>query len=169
MLRYPPLGHFEDYALWQQAARVFPLANIPEVLFRYRVSGGSAFFGAGADAQREVYAALDREALSFLGLTPTAADLALQTYLRRPTGNRRDDAEAWLLKLADANRRTAYYDAASFAAMLHERWLVVCYQTAGTAAARWLRYARSPLTRAARLPTPMRLRMLAKFLLQRFR
>ena len=168
-LRYQPLGHFEDYELWQRAARLFPLANIPEILFRYRVSGGSAFFGASEDAQSEVYAALDRKSLPLLGVDPTPADLALHTYLRRPTGNRRDEAECWLLRLADANRRTGYYDSAAFAAMLHERWLVVCYQTTGSAPARWLRYARSPLTRRADLSPARRVRMLGKFLLQRLR
>lgn len=168
-LRYEPLGHFEDYELWQRAARLFPLANIPETLFRYRVSGGSAFFGADADAQREVYARIDRTTLPFLGIEPTAADLAMHAYLRRPDGNRRAEAEAWLLRLAEANRRTAYYDDDAFAAMLHERWLVTCYQTTGNPLARWLRYARSPLTGAARLSPQMRVRMLGKFLLQRFR
>ncbi len=168
-LRYQPLGHFEDYELWQRAARLFPLANLPEVLFRYRVSGGSAFFGANADAQREVYAQLDRAALPLLGIDPVPADLDIHTYLRRPDGNRRDEAEAWLLRLADANRRTGYYDSAAFAAMLHERWLVTCYQTFGHPAARWLRYARSPLTRRAHLSPLRRVRMLGKFLLQRFR
>ena len=168
-LRYQPLGHFEDYELWQRAARLFPLANVPETLFRYRVSGGSAFFGAGADAQREVYAKIDYVTLPFLGIEPTAADLAIHTYLRRPDGNRRADAEAWLLRLAEANRRTAYYDAPAFTAMLHERWLVTCYQTTGNSLARWLRYVRSPLTGAARLSPRMQTRMLGKFLLQRFR
>ena len=168
-LRYQPLGHFEDYELWQRAARLFPLANIPETLFRYRVSGGSAFFGAAADAQREVYARIDRTTLPFLGIEPTAADLDIHTYLRRPGGNRRDEAETWLLHLAEANRRIGYYDADAFTAMLHERWLVTCYQTTGPPAARWLRYARSPITRSAHLSPQMQVRMLGKFLLQRFR
>jgi len=168
-LRYEALGHFEDYALWQRAARLFPLANLPEYLFRYRVTGQSAFFGAAWDAQREVYARLDRAMLPLLGIAPTPADLDIHTYLRRPDGNRRADAEAWLLRLADANLQTAYYDPAAFAEMLHERWLVTCYQTTGPPAARWLRYARSPLTRAAHLPPWARLRMLGKFLLQRLR
>lgn len=168
-LRYRPLGHFEDYDLWQRAARLFPLANIPEILFRYRVSGGSAFFGADADAQREVYAALDRKSLPLLGIDPTPADLALHTYLRRPVGDRRAEAEQWLLRLADANRRTGYYDPAAFAAMLHERWLVACYQTSGPSPARWLRYVRSSLTRRAGLTPAMHVRMLGKFLLQRLR
>jgi len=168
-LRYQPLGHFEDYALWQQAARLFPLANIPEVLFQYRVSGGSAFFGADADAQRKVYAALDRTTLPLLGIEPTAADLDIHTYLRRPEVDRRNEAESWLLRLAAANRRTAYYDADAFAAMLHERWLVTCYQTPGPSAARWLRYVRSPITRQSHLSPKMQVRMLGKFLLHRFR
>lgn len=168
-LRYAPLGHFEDYDLWQRAARLFPLANLPEYLFRYRVTGGSAYFGAKWEAQREVYAQLDRAMLPALGINPTPADLDVHTYLRRPDGDRRDEAEAWLLRLSEANRGTAYYDPDAFAAMLHERWLVVCYQTTGRSAARWRRYARSPITRQARLPPPMQVRMLGKFLLQPLR
>jgi glycosyltransferase involved in cell wall biosynthesis len=168
-LRYKPLGHFEDYELWQRAARLFPLANIPEYLFRYRVSGGSAFFGAGWDAQREIYARIDQAALPFLGITPTPAEMDIHTYLRRPDSNRRDEAEAWLLKLSAANQHTLYYDPGAFAEMLHERWLLACYQTAGAPFARWLRYASSPITRHAHLPPPMRVRMLGKFLLQRLR
>lgn len=168
-LRYKALGHFEDYELWQRAARLFALANIPEYLFRYRVSSNSAFFGAAWDAQREVYAQLDQASLPFLGITPTPADLDIHTYLRRPDSNRRNEAEAWLLKLSAANQRTFYYDPSAFAEMLHERWLLACYQTAGPPFARWLRYASSPLTRQAHLSPPMRVRMLGKFLLQRLR
>ncbi len=168
-LRYRALGHFEDYELWQRAARVFPLANLPEYLFHYRVSGGSAFFGAAWGAQRGAYAEIDRAALPFLGITPTPAALDIHTYLRRPTGDRRSEAEAWLLKLAEANRRTSYYDFDAFAEMLHERWLLTCYQIPGSPFARWLRYASSPITRRAKLPPPVRVRMLGKFLLQRFR
>ena len=168
-LRYAPLGHFEDYELWQRAARVFPLANIPEYLFRYRVSGGSAFFGAGWDAQREAYARIDRAALPFLGIKPTQAELDIHTSLRRPSGDCRSEAEAWLLKLASANRRAGYYDSLAFAEMLHERWLLACYHAPGQPFARWLRYAASPVTRRANLPLPRRVRMLGKFLLQPLR
>lgn len=168
-LRYAPLGHFEDYDLWQRAARLFPLANLAENLFCYRVSSGSAFFGADWDAQREVYAGIDRASLPFLGITPTPADLDIHTYLRRPDRDRRAEAEAWLLRLAEANRHTAYYDSDAFAEMLHERWLVVCCGATGNAAQRWQRYAQSPVTQAARLTPSMRLRMLGKFLLQGFR
>jgi len=168
-LKYRDFYRMEDYDLWQRAARVFPLANLPEYLLRYRVTGGSVFFGADLAPQRDSYARLDRVSLPLLGIAPTPADLDVHTYLRRPDGNRRDEAEVWLLRLAEANRATSYYDADAFAAMLHERWLVACYQTTGRPAARWLRYARSPVTRLARLPVGMRVRMLGKFLLQPFR
>ena len=165
-LRYQPMGHFEDYELWQRAAGLFPIANIAEYLFLYRVTGSSAFFGADAEAQREVYAQIDRSSLPLLGIKPTPAELDIHTYLRRPHGNRRDEAEAWLLKLAEANRRTGYYERNAFAAMLHERWLVTCYQTTGRPGVRWLRYAHSPLTGGAHLPLVRQVRMLGKFLLQ---
>ena len=168
-LRYLPLAHFEDYELWQRAARLFPVTNIPEWLFQYRVTGQSAFFGANLKEQEGVYRRIDRTSLPFLGIVPTDAELSIHNFLRRPGGNRRAEAEAWLQKLEQANRQTGYYEAAAFAAILHERWLVVCYQTTGSAWERWRRYARSPLTRSARLPARMRLRMLGKFLLQQYR
>ena len=168
-LRYLPLGHFEDYELWQRAVRLFPLANIPEILFRYRVSGGSAFFGASEDAQHEVYAALDRKSLPLLGIDPTPADLALHTYLRRPGGDRRNDAERWLLRLADANRAR---DTTT------RRLSPPCSMSAG-----WSPATRHPAHRplagsamfgphspAGQVCSPtMYVRMLGKFLLQRLR
>jgi glycosyltransferase involved in cell wall biosynthesis len=169
-LAYREFYPMDDYELWQRAARLFPIANIPEYLIQYRISCGSAFFGAEWETQRKIYAQLDRAALPFLGIEPTPAELDIHCYLRRPVTDRRNEAEAWLLKLAEANRRTAYYDSAAFAAMLHERWLIVCdSQRMGLPAARWLRYARSPLTRRAHLPLPRQARMLGKFLLQPLR
>lgn len=168
-LRYQPLAHFEDYELWQRAARLFPIANIPEWLFRYRVTGQSAFFGANRQEQEETYRRIDQASLPFLGILPTDFELSIHNFLRCPEGNRCTEAEDWLQKLEQANRNTGYYEAAAFAAILHERWLVACYQAPGSAWKRWRRYARSPITQNAVLPAWMRFRMLGKFLLQRYR
>ena len=168
-LRYLPLGHFEDYELWQRSARLFPFANIPEYLLSYRVTAQSAFHSPDHDAQREAYERIDRAALPFLGIEPTPSDLDIHTYLRRPSGILRDDAEAWLLRLDVANRKTNYYEREAFTWALHERWLLACYLTKGQPIARWWRYARSPLIRQAHLPFAQRVRMLGKFLLQPFR
>lgn len=168
-LRYPPLAHFEDYALWQQTARLFPLANLPEVLLRYRVTGGSAFHGADAEERREVYRRLDREALAFLGIDPLPAELDIHHFLRCPTGSRTDDAEAWLLKLRTANDRTGCYEPAALGEALRERWFLVCYLTSGGGLERWRRYVGSPLYERGDIVAYTHLKILLKFLVQRLR
>ena len=168
-LRYQPLGHFEDYELWQRAAQFFPLANIPEYLFCYRTTAGSAYHGASRTEQNAVYQRIDSLSLPLIGIQPTEAELELHTYLRRPEGNRRDEAEGWLRKLDAANLQSCYYDTKAFRAALHERWMLVCYLTPGNAGKRWLRYVQSPVTQNACLSPKTRLRMLVKFLAQPLR
>ncbi len=168
-LRYPLLAHFEDYALWQQAARLFPLANLPEVLLRYRVTGGSAFHGAGEEERRAVYRRLDRDALALLGVDPTPAELVLHHFLRCPTQDRTDDAEAWLLKLRAANADARCYEPTAFREALRERWFLVCYLLRGGGLGRWRRYVGSPLYDRADIAASAHLKVLLKFLAQRLR
>jgi glycosyltransferase involved in cell wall biosynthesis len=168
-LRYQPLSHFEDYELWQRAARLFPIANIPEWLFRYRVTGQSAFFGANRQEQEETYRRIDQVSLPFLGIVPTDAELSIHNFLRRPEGSRTAEAEAWLLKLSDANTRTNYYEHTAFRETLRERWFLVCYLTGGGSLGRWWRYVSSPLYERHYLSGREQIKVLAKFLLQRLR
>ena len=168
-LRYPALMHFEDYALWQQAARLFPLANLPEVLLRYRVSGQSAFHGAHEEERQAVYCRLDRDALAFLGVDPTPAELAIHHFLRCPTEDRTGNAEAWLLKLRAANAGALYYEPAAFREALRERWFLVCYLLPGSGLERWRRYVGSPLYERSDIAAPAHLKVLLKFLAQRLR
>lgn len=168
-LRYQPLPHFEDYELWQRAARLFPIANIPEWLFRYRVTGQSAFFGANRHEQEETYRRIDRASLPFLGIVPTDAELDIHNFLRRPEGSRTPEAEAWLLKLRDANTQTHYYDHTAFRETLRERWFLVCYLAVGGGLGRWWSYVCSPLYERHYLSGREQIKVLAKFLLQRLR
>lgn len=168
-LRYPDLPHFEDYALWQEASRLFPLANILEHLLRYRVTGQSAFHSAASETRAAVYRGLDKSALSFLGLSPTAAELEIHTFLRCPLGSRAEEAEAWLQKLRDANFQTGYYDQAAFGDILRERWFLVCYLMPGSGWSRWRRYLRSPLSNDPALPLPGKAKLAVKFWVQRLR
>jgi len=168
-LRYPPLAHFEDYALWQRAARLFPMANIPEVLFRYRVTAHSAFHGAHEEERRAVYRRLDRDALAFLGIDPTPAELAIHHFLRCPMEDHTDAAETWLLKLHAANADARCYDPAAFREALRERWFLVCYLLPGGGLGRWQRYVGSPLYERGDIPTPAHFKVLLKFLVQRLR
>ena len=168
-LRYRDFPGMEDYELWQRTACLFPLTNIPDYLFRYRVTKGSIFHGGNYSTREQTYRLIDQVSLLYLGIEPTDSELDIHNFLRRPEGSRTAEAEAWLQKLEQSNRKIGYYEAAAFATMLHERWLVVCYQASGSTWKRWWHYASSPITQNAGLPTWVRLRMLGKFLLQRYR
>ena len=168
-LRYQDMAHFEDYELWQRAARLFPLANIPEWLFLYRTTIGSAFSGGNRREQEETYRRIDQSSLPFLGITPTEGELDIHNFLRRLEGSRTDEAEAWLRKLREANARTNYYQEEAFRETLRERWFLVCYVAAGNGLGRWRRYVRSPLYQSCRPPQREHLKVLVKFLLQRLR
>lgn len=167
-LAYRDLYPIDDYDLWQRAARAFPLANLPETLLRYRVTGGSAFHAADA-GRAALYRRLDESALAFLGIDPTPAELTIHHFLRRPTEDRTDDAEAWLLKLRVANIDARYYNPAAFREALRERWFLVCYLLPGGGLGRWRRYVRSPLYERRDIAAPAHLKVLLKFLVQRLR
>lgn len=169
-LRYPPLAHFEDYALWQRAARLFPLANLPEVLLRYRVTPRSAFHGAAEEDRRAVYAGLDRDALALLVIAASPAELSIHHFLRCPVADdRTDEAEAWLLRLSAANRKAQYYDSAAFREALRERWFLVCYLLPGVGWGRWRRYSGSPLYARGDMAGGAHFKVMLKFLAQRLR
>lgn len=167
-LAYRELYPIDDYDLWQRAARVFPLANLPETLLRYRVTGGSAFHAADA-GRAALYQRLDESALAFLGLTPTPADLAIHHFLRCPTEDRTDAAEAWLLKLRAANAEARYYNPAALREALRERWFLVCYLLPGGGLGRWRRYVGSSLYTRGDVTAHAHIKVLLKFLVQRLR
>ena len=167
-LAYRDLYPIDDYDLWQRAARVFPLANLPEALLRYRVTRGSAFHAPDA-GRAALYQCLDESSLAFLGLTPTPADLAIHHFLRCPTEGRTNEAETWLRRLSAANGETQYYDSAAFREALRERWFLVCYLLPGGGWGRWRRYSGSPLYARRDMTGYAHSKTMLKFLVQRLR
>jgi len=162
-LRYGALRHFEDLELWQRASACFPCANLDEVLLDYRVTGGSAFHGAGEAERRECYRRIDRSALERFGIQPTEDELDRHHDLRRPEqATDLDGLEAWLIKLRETNGQRGVYSPAVFGAMLADYWFVACSSAPGWAGARWERFARSPLSSSA----PARWRKRARCLMR---
>jgi glycosyltransferase involved in cell wall biosynthesis len=114
-LRYnETIGHSYDWDLWQRAAMLFPLANLPRVLLRYRVHAGMES-GKTAHLQRLAAETIDACALGRLGLQahplrPRHRDLAYETLA---VVDRDlvfiDEAGAWLAELQRANDRAAVY------------------------------------------------------------
>lgn len=144
----------DDYELWRRAARLFPVANINQVLLRYRVHAASLtqLEWGDMDGHAARIAALE---LADLGITTSAEELRFHRNLGRgrcfPIKKREEleQAEAWLQKLMTANALWKRYPAREFGRIVAGIWFSACYHAGSLGL--WVpkRYAHSPLRRGA--------------------
>lgn len=140
----------EDFELWTRAMRHFTVANLPQVLLRYRMHGTS-LTGSDWSAMDEQAVRIIHTQLQPLGLNPSAYALRFHRQLAmgrmvitRPI---LDQAEAWLLDLLAANERTQSFPSKALNSHLGDIWARSCLHSArriGFMAAR--RYSASPLS-----------------------
>jgi glycosyltransferase involved in cell wall biosynthesis len=119
----------QDYALWADCIlHGLQLANIPQVLLRYRVHAGQATVRESF-ASLATGAAVRRHLLERLGLAPTSEQLAIHTHLALDSLT--DDApflhaaDAWLRDLLAANARARVFDPEAFARVLTGRYVAL--------------------------------------------
>lgn len=144
-LRYDPAYPLtQDYALWVCFSRVTDIANLPQVLVRYRLHGQSASSTKRAQ-QQEISDGVRRQQLQRLGIEPAPKQMVIHTTLMRGTPHTLaldvDEAEAWLVSLLEANRRSGVYDQAALLDVIYEMWFKLCRahrQTLGSAYRRFL-------------------------------
>jgi glycosyltransferase involved in cell wall biosynthesis len=154
-LRYDPTYcPTDDYELWRRAARLFPVANINQVLLRYRVHASSMTQSEWGDMDGHA-ARVSALELADLGITASADDLRFHRNLGRGrcfSIKRRDElerAEAWLQKLLTANAQSKRYPTSEFARIVAGIWFSACYHAGSLGLWMPKRYARSPLRRDA--------------------
>jgi len=157
--------HAEDYDLWVRAARHTGLANIPEVLVRYRLHPQQVVNAHEAakiaSAQRIRIAQLHR-----LGLIPDKDELKLHEALSgwqfAPTRQFLTDTHLWLMKLIAANQTAGAYSGEAFAQVLAQRWVAACSAATHLGLWTWRKFLHSPLQAAAELSWPQRLKLFVK-------
>jgi hypothetical protein len=154
-LRYDPnYCPTDDYELWRRAARLFPVANLNQVLLCYRVHASSLTESAWGDMDGHAarIAALE---LADLGVKTNADELQFHRNLGRgrcfPIKRREelDRAEAWLQKLLAANAQFKRYPATEFARIVSGIWFSACYHAGSLGLWMPMRYTRSSLRRGA--------------------
>lgn len=140
----------EDYQLWRAASDVFPLANIGEVLVRYRIHAQSASQRC-AQQQEATVRRIHEESLGRLGLTPSEEERFVHRWVAtgRPAGEALDLREvgAWLEKLLRANANCGVYPRDGFERMLGVFWLAAAYRAVDCGRLEPARFLRSPLCR----------------------
>jgi hypothetical protein len=88
-----------------------------------------------------------------LGLSPSPRDLDLNRYIGglnlATSVELLDEVEAWLLKLADANRKSGRYNIGAFERALAHEWFEVCKFMTPLGFHTWKKYRSSPLSHFA--------------------
>ena len=142
----------EDFELWTRAMLLFPVANIPRVLLRYRAHDAS-LTGSDWSTMDEQAVRIVHAQLAPLGLDPSQEALRFHRQLAmgrlEMTAETLDLAETWLTHLSDANERAGTFDRAALASVLGDVWFRACLHTARLGGWVTTRYISSPLGRAA--------------------
>lgn len=140
--------YYEDYGLWIKISRVTKMANIPQVLLRYRLYKKS-FSRAYAEENKTGADALRRMQLASLGLNPSDEEIILHNSLQprsgEPVQGFLDKEAAWLLKIIDANKRSRIYKDRSLEKTIYGRWRTVCGFNAAKDLTAWRAFISSPL------------------------
>jgi glycosyltransferase involved in cell wall biosynthesis len=171
-LRYnEQIGHSEDWELWQRAGRLFNLANIPEVLVRYRVHGQS-LSRQTLDRQQAAAEMLDNSSLRFLELSHhplrrVHRDVAFETFNAK---NREpefiDNVIDWFKELRNANYSQGIYDKHALNRFLKKRLFVVLTNNTRHQGKVFKTYLKEKLYRY--IPLPWSLKFMIKLLLAVF-
>jgi glycosyltransferase involved in cell wall biosynthesis len=121
--------HAEDYDLWVRASRYMKLANVPQVLLRYRQHPEQVVRKHDA-LKRRTARRIRTGQLIGLGLSPSEEEVNLHETLSlwqlAHTRERIAAAHAWFLKLIDANQAAGLYPQAAFRRVVAQRWSAIC-------------------------------------------
>lgn len=161
--------HAEDYDLWVRASRHTALANVPEVLLRYRLHPQQVV--RRFETEKLASARLIRQRqLEHLGISPTERELdlhqALSTWQFETKPDFIDAAQAWLVKLKTANEAAGIYQPGVFSRVLGQRWTAICAMATHLGLWTGKRFWRSPLRKGAELTGKQLLKLLLKCVIQ---
>jgi glycosyltransferase involved in cell wall biosynthesis len=140
----------EDWMFWQQIGNVSRLANLPEILLKYRItSTGSS--KKNTDIQRGTQERILRENLARFNVRGTEQDYALHCQIGmqnfEQSIERLNEIEAWLANLGAQNRAHGWFSEQAFSRVLGEQWFLCCLASSRYLGKTWSRYRASPFSR----------------------
>lgn len=160
--------HAEDWQLWRRCSFKFPLANIPQVLLKYRInsSGVSHIYAA---EQYETLIKIYVESLVDLKVLFSDWELLLHRdiafcHSQKLPNNRDflDRVDVWLQRLQAANSQSKRYPESIFSEVLAEHWFTICYFSTALGSWAWQRFWHSSLSRLATLSAQQKLKFALK-------
>lgn len=141
-------GRSQDYELWSRLADKGRLANLGEVLLRYRTYPRDVQDPYRLE-QREYADRVRERMLKNLGISPTPEQLELHARISPEQPGGRDflqKAFAWLDSLLEANGRSGYFPSTAFEASLKDKIKRLCL-VADESFGAWRLFMASPLAR----------------------
>ena len=147
-LRYNPNHlHAEDFGLWKTCSYLFPLANIPEVLLKYRKWNGS-ISKQSAETQCQSSAKLAKESSAKLGFETNASleEVFCWFYLRKKKKCESIRlAEIELQRLIEFNNNIKVFNEDSLKKAIAKKWYDICYDSTYLGPWIWWKYQTSKL------------------------
>lgn len=143
LLYNPNYKQAEDYELWARLSKICKIANLPDILLLYRVTGGqkSKKF---ADEVTRYSAEIQRKLFEDMGLMPTKDEMELHISLYKSSFKKSfayvENVEQWLCKIIEANKLSHTYNDTALKRVLMERWKSVCMSNMGLGLKVWRKY-----------------------------
>lgn len=118
----------QDYRMWVECSKYARCANVPEILFNYRINSGAVSV-TKVQLQRRCTQNIIKEQLNSIGveLTDDIFELHYGYLTDRKFYSPR--LYEWICTLIEANGRTACYDKAVFERLIWTKWADIIYHT----------------------------------------
>jgi hypothetical protein len=170
-LKYDPeYLHAEDYELWNRCSQLFSVANIPQVLLKYRIHKGG-ISKRQQSAQNETVLKIHKKNFQSLGLDHDDRACQVHFLVSFPKYPQEKsfvkEAEEWLLKIYEANKASKFYESVALQNLIGERWLGVCAVTQMNLFHVWRVFRRSEINRLYSFSLKQRMKLVIFHLVRR--
>jgi glycosyltransferase involved in cell wall biosynthesis len=142
-------SHAEDYDLWIRVSKKFKVANLNQVILRYRRHQNQVTYKY-LQQQSSLSLKLRTSLLKELGIILTISEMKLHqeicTFNFQKSREFLDKAHFWLCKLEKANQCSNIYPFDSFQRVLIHKWFQLCLASSSLGFYSWQKYWQSRLS-----------------------
>lgn len=154
----------EDYDLWNRCSEHFQLANLPEVLLKYRVLSTSLYHSMVKELPDHLRSIYERN-LSSLNIDLNEENYQCHKILIKPCylKNRElfEKVNLWIQKIHEANLKEKKFPIKLFAKHLANNWFKICFYSFRLGFWAWKKFWSSPLSKYNSISLFLKLRFLA--------
>jgi len=155
----------EDHELWVRIAEKFPMANLGEILIKYRKHDTQVSTGRKEEQILKTEKILKKLLLN-MGINPTEKEFNIHSNIGRWNFENSmtflDDAEAWLIKIYMENKKKNIYEEKALKKLLAFWWWNMCKRTTNFGFKTWKKFYSSILSKEGNLSAIEKTKFLIK-------